>query len=159
MTTKIVIPEEAMEKVRIKISTALFSSTHRDSVNTKITGLTRLIRGWYQYYQYTSKASIQFHKLGNELLWEMAHWLGLDFGHSGIAPLQTRQGRAGVVLKIGEVWWGGRHHEIRQPLVPLQLSPRLAAIFLLSGPEENGQSRVKKFCLHLCGVKPTRMAV
>jgi hypothetical protein len=27
----------------------------------------------------------------------------LDFGHSGIDPLQTRQERAGVVLKLGEV--------------------------------------------------------
>jgi hypothetical protein len=28
----------------------------------------------------------------------------LDFGHSGIDPLQTRQERAGAVRKLGEVW-------------------------------------------------------
>jgi hypothetical protein len=36
----------------------------------------------------------------------------LDFGHSGINPLQTRQERAGAVRKLGEVWREGRHHEI-----------------------------------------------
>ena len=46
--------------------------------------------------------------------------LKLDFGHSGIDPLQTRQGRAGAVRKLGEVWWGGRYHEITQPPMPLQ---------------------------------------
>jgi hypothetical protein len=30
--------------------------------------------------------------------------LPLDFGHSGIDPLQTRQERAGAVRKLDEVW-------------------------------------------------------
>ena len=34
---------------------------------------------------------------------ELCKSLLLDFGHSGIDPLQTRQERAGVVLKLGEV--------------------------------------------------------
>ena len=67
----------------------------------------------------------------------------LDFGHSGIDPLQTRQEGAGAFRKSGEVWWEGRHQEIRQPPIPLQLSPHLPAIFLLSGCGENGQSRVE----------------
>jgi hypothetical protein len=46
--------------------------------------------------------------------------LGLDFGHSRIDPLQTRQERAGAVRKLGDVWWEGRHHEITQPPMPLQ---------------------------------------
>jgi RNA-directed DNA polymerase len=79
ITTKIVIPDEAMDKVRVKIRIALSPTSHQDSVNTKITGLNRLIRGWCQYYQYTSKASTQFSKLDNELFWEMAHWLGRKF--------------------------------------------------------------------------------
>jgi hypothetical protein len=78
-TTKIVIPDEAMDKVRVKIHIALSPTSHQDSVNTKIAGLNRLIRGWCQYYQYTSKASTQFHQLGHELFWEMAHWLGRKF--------------------------------------------------------------------------------
>jgi RNA-directed DNA polymerase len=79
ITTKIVIPDEAMDKVRVKIQIALSPTSHQDSVNTKITGLNRLIRGWCQYYQYTSKASTQFSKLEHELFWEMAHWLGRKF--------------------------------------------------------------------------------
>jgi RNA-directed DNA polymerase len=79
ITTKIVIPDEAMDKVRVKICIALSPTSHQDSVNTKITGLNRLIRGWCQYYQYTSKTSTQFSKLEHELFWEMAHWLGRKF--------------------------------------------------------------------------------
>jgi RNA-directed DNA polymerase len=79
ITTKIVIPDEAMDKVWVKIRIALSPASHQDSVNTKITGLNRLIRGWCQYYQYTSKASTQFSRLEQELFWEMAHWLGRKF--------------------------------------------------------------------------------
>jgi len=76
---KIVIPDEAMDKIRVKIRIALSPTSHQDSVNSKITGLNRLIRGWCQYYQYTSKGSTQFSKLEHELFWEMAHWLGRKF--------------------------------------------------------------------------------
>ncbi len=41
---------------------------------------------------------------------EIVGYLALDFGHSGIDPLQTRQERLGAVLKLDEVWWEGRHH-------------------------------------------------
>jgi AAA domain, putative AbiEii toxin, Type IV TA system len=73
---------------------------------------------------------------------ELENYLLLDFGHSGINPLQTRQERAGAVRKLDEVWWEGRHHEITSPPRPLQLSPQPPAIFLLPGFGENGQSRV-----------------
>jgi RNA-directed DNA polymerase len=79
ITTKIVIPDEAMDKVRVKVRIALSPTSHQDSVSPKITGLNRLIRGWCQYYQYTSKVSTQFSKLEQELFWEMAHWLGRKF--------------------------------------------------------------------------------
>jgi RNA-directed DNA polymerase len=79
ITTKIVIPDEAMDKVRVRIRITLDPMSHQDSVNAKITGLNRLIRGWCQYYHYTSKASLQFSQLGHELFWEMAHWLGRKF--------------------------------------------------------------------------------
>ena len=79
ITTKIVIPKEAMEKVKAKIKMALPPSSHQDSVNAKIIGLNRLIRGWCQYYQYTSKAVSQFHQLERPLFWETAHWLGRKF--------------------------------------------------------------------------------
>jgi hypothetical protein len=74
---------------------------------------------------------------------QSARSLLLDFGHSGIDPLQTRQERAGAVLKIGKVWCEGRHHEITWPPMPLQLSPHLAAIFLLSGLE--GMAKVESY--------------
>jgi 5-methylcytosine-specific restriction endonuclease McrA len=79
ITTKIVIPQEALDKARLKVKLALSSSTHQDSVTTEIVGLNRLIRGWCQYYQYTSKASSQFSELEKELFWGMAHWLGRKF--------------------------------------------------------------------------------
>jgi RNA-directed DNA polymerase len=79
MTTKIIIPEEAMVKMAAKIRASLFPSSHQDSVNNKIRGLNGLIRGWCQYYQYTSQASTQFHKLGQTVFWEMGHWLGRKF--------------------------------------------------------------------------------
>jgi hypothetical protein len=58
--------------------------------------------------------------------------------------MQTMQERADAVRKSGEVWWGGRHHEMTQPPMPRHLSPHLPAIFLLSGWGENGQSRVRQ---------------
>jgi len=78
-TTKIVIPKEAMDKVCVKIRTACDQTSHQDSVNAKITGLNGVIRGWCQYYQYTSKATSQFHQLEYVIFWEMAHWLGRKF--------------------------------------------------------------------------------
>jgi RNA-directed DNA polymerase len=79
MTTKIVIPREAMDKVKAKVKSALSPSSYQDSVNAKIIGINRLIRGWCQYYQYTSKAGTQFDKLGRFLYWEVEHWLGRKF--------------------------------------------------------------------------------
>jgi hypothetical protein len=71
-------------------------------------------------------------------------WLSisLDLGHSGIDPLLTRQEPAGDVRKLDQVWWGGRHHEMTWPPMPLPLSSHVAAIFLLSRSWGNGQSRV-----------------
>jgi hypothetical protein len=87
-TTKIVIPKEALDKVKVKISITLAPTSHQDSVNTKIMGLNRLIRGWCQYYQYTSKASPQFHQLEHMLFWEMARWLGRKFSFSTPVVMQ-----------------------------------------------------------------------
>jgi RNA-directed DNA polymerase len=79
MTTKVVIPQEAMDKVRGKIRLSLGAGWHQDSANAKIQAMNRLIRGWCQYYQYTSRASNQFHRLDYDLFWPMAHWLGRKF--------------------------------------------------------------------------------
>jgi hypothetical protein len=34
--------------------------------------------------------------------------------------LQTEQERTGAIWKLGEVWWGDRHHEITESRTPLQ---------------------------------------
>jgi len=80
----------------------------------------------------------------------------LDFGHSGIDPLQSRKEQAGTVRKFGNVRWEGRHHEITQSPISLQESFQLAAFFLLSGCRENGQSRVKDG-VEKCGVIAERI--
>jgi hypothetical protein len=79
MKTKVVIPKEAMDEVKLKIDVALAPSSHEDSVASKILALNRLIGGWCRYYQYTSQASSQFSKLEYVLFWRMAHWLGRKF--------------------------------------------------------------------------------
>ncbi|MCI0662163.1 MAG: HNH endonuclease, partial [Acidobacteria bacterium] len=52
------------------------ASSHQDSAKTKIQALNRIIRGWCQYYQYTSQASTEFSRIQHRLFWMMAHWLG-----------------------------------------------------------------------------------
>jgi 5-methylcytosine-specific restriction endonuclease McrA len=78
MTTKITIPEEAIGKLKDTLKQALNGDT-QDSVETKILAINRVIRGWCQYYQYTSKAGIQFDVVEHFLFWEMGHWLGSKF--------------------------------------------------------------------------------
>jgi RNA-directed DNA polymerase len=73
---RIRIPAQAMEKVRSKIRAALAPHTHEDSVSIKILALNRIIGGWCRYYQTTSSPSYYFSKLGHEVYWLMAHWLG-----------------------------------------------------------------------------------
>ncbi len=79
ITTKIDIPREATAKLKCKLEASLAPTSHQDSANVKIRAVNRLIRGWCQYYQYTSRASTQFHQLDNVLYWKMAHWLGGKF--------------------------------------------------------------------------------
>jgi RNA-directed DNA polymerase len=77
--TKVIIPQEAMDKINVKVGLALAPSSHQDSVASKIRALNRLIGGWCRYYQYTSQASTQFSKVGYMLFWRTAHWLGRKF--------------------------------------------------------------------------------
>lgn len=76
---RIRIPTQALEKVRSKLRAALSPRTHVDSVSIKILGLNRIIGGWCRYYQTTSSPSQYFGKLGNEVFWLMAHWLGRKY--------------------------------------------------------------------------------
>lgn len=82
MATKILIPEEAVEKVLNKISFATNPSSCQDSFNAKILSLNQIVGGWCRYYQYTSSPSIPFRKVRYKLYWGMAHWLGRKFKRS-----------------------------------------------------------------------------
>jgi RNA-directed DNA polymerase len=79
MKTKVVIPKEAMDKVKAKIALALAPASHQDSVASKILGLNRLIGGWCRYYQYTSRSASQLARLELMVFWRTAHWLGRKF--------------------------------------------------------------------------------
>lgn len=79
LAPRIRIPEEAMESFRAKYKMALNESNSKDSVNLKIAGLNRIIRGWCQYYQTTSSPSFYFQKASDEMFWLMVHWLGRKF--------------------------------------------------------------------------------
>ena len=79
MTTKVTIPKEAIDKMKATLNLALTPGFVQDAVTTKIIAINRIIRGWCQYYQYTSSASTQFHQLEEHLFWKMAHWLGKKF--------------------------------------------------------------------------------
>src|ERR671914_1789366 len=50
MKTKVLIPEQAVNKVCAKIAEITDAKTYQDSVNAKILGV---IGGWCRYYQYT----------------------------------------------------------------------------------------------------------
>lgn len=76
MTTKILIPKEAVRGVREKISHATRAASYRDSVNAKVLALNRIIEGWCRYYQYATRASTVFHRLEYDSYWKMVRWLG-----------------------------------------------------------------------------------
>jgi RNA-directed DNA polymerase len=77
--TKILISEKSMRKHLERIQMSTSADTHEDSVTTKIKALNRIIAGWCRYFQYTSKASVQFSKLEHKTFWYIAHWLGRKF--------------------------------------------------------------------------------
>ena len=77
MTVKVTIPNTAMKRLQSNLKQSL--ARDQDSVVGKIRGINRILRGWCQYYQYTSQAGVQFHELDHFLFWEMAHWIGRKF--------------------------------------------------------------------------------
>jgi RNA-directed DNA polymerase len=79
MGTKILVSAKSMKKHLEKIQSATSPDTHEDSVIAKVKALNRIIAGWCRYFQYTSKVSAQFRKLGHKTFWCVAHWLGRKF--------------------------------------------------------------------------------
>jgi 5-methylcytosine-specific restriction endonuclease McrA len=77
--TKVSISSKGMEKHLKVIQEATSPNSHEDSVTIKIKALNRIIAGWCRYYQYTSRAGVQFSELEHQTFWRMAHWLGRKF--------------------------------------------------------------------------------
>jgi hypothetical protein len=94
--TKVLIPNEAVGKLRSKIKAATAPTTHQDSANSKILALNRITGGWCRYYQYTSRANAIFAKMEYKTFWEMSHWLGRKFRLS--MPQVMRRYRQGNTL-------------------------------------------------------------
>jgi len=79
MKTKILIPQEAVNKMMGKLTHITDKTSYRDSLNTKIQAINRIISGWCRYYQYTSTASTTFDKVDNGVFWLTSHWIGRKF--------------------------------------------------------------------------------
>ena len=92
LAPRIRIPRSAAKRMTNKVQAMLKGSTN-ESVNTKIQALNRIIRGWCQYYQYTSSPSVIFDRIDHEVFWLMTHWLGKKFQLS--TPKVMRRFRKG----------------------------------------------------------------
>jgi group II intron reverse transcriptase/maturase len=101
MTTKVLISDKGRDKHLKAIQAATSPGTHQDSVILKIAALNRIIAGWCRYYQYTSKAAVQFGKLDYRTFWHMAHWLGRKFKLS--MPQVMARFRTNGYLSEGDV--------------------------------------------------------
>jgi group II intron maturase len=64
------------------------TSSTDESTSTIIMGLNRLTRGWCEYYRSTNDPAKMFNKVGTELFWDMAHWLGRKYDISMPAVMQ-----------------------------------------------------------------------
>jgi group II intron reverse transcriptase/maturase len=79
MTTKLLIPDTAIKKIRDKITEALDRTSTNDSAVARIVATNQVISGWCHYYQYAADASRTFNWLGWHAHWKMAHWLGAKY--------------------------------------------------------------------------------
>lgn len=105
MTTKVLIPREALRRCVARITTVTQASTHQHSVVTKILAVNRIISGWCRYYQHTARATTTFRYLEYRVFWAMAHWLGRKYQLS--RPQVMQRFRRGNTLAIGT-------HRLRQ---------------------------------------------
>jgi RNA-directed DNA polymerase len=75
MGVKTLISEKGYRRHLDFLRAATLPDTYEDAVVAKIVAMNRAIEGWCRYYQYTSKASTQFHRLAHETFWMLAYWL------------------------------------------------------------------------------------
>jgi RNA-directed DNA polymerase len=79
MVPKVLIPEKAMDRFRIKVREMLAPRTTKEPIGAKIQRLNWLTRGWCEYYRSTSSPSWAFNEIQTELFWDFAHWLGRKY--------------------------------------------------------------------------------
>ena len=79
MIPKGLIPEKAIKRYCHETRSILAPHSQNESVKAKITALNWLTRGWCEYYRSTNSPSDVFGKVGKELFWNMAHWLGRKY--------------------------------------------------------------------------------
>jgi group II intron reverse transcriptase/maturase len=101
VVTKLTLPDKAMEKHRAIIRAATSPDTHQDSFAAKILALNRIIGGWCRYYQYTSKAQVQFSEQEHEVFWMVAHWLGRKYKLTMPRVLAKYHTRGGPTKSLG----------------------------------------------------------
>ncbi len=108
MTTKVTIPDKALEKHQGTLRAALAPDSYDDSIKTKLLAVNRIIGGWCRYYQYTSKVALQFGKMQTEAFWLFAHWLGRKHKLKMSEVMQTfyarRAAEKSKTLGVGEIW-------------------------------------------------------
>lgn len=98
LAPRIRIPRSAAKRMTKKVQ-AMLKGSANESVNAKIKALNRVVRGWCQYYQYTSSPSGIFARIDHEVFWLMAHWLGKKFQLS--IPKVMRRFRKGNQFGTG----------------------------------------------------------
>lgn len=101
MGIKTTISAKARRKHLDYIRAATSPWTHKDSAVCKILALNRTIAGWCRYFQYTSRAGIEFNELENDTFWAMAHWLARK--HRLSMPETLRRYNRGSGLGVGEL--------------------------------------------------------
>ena len=79
MAPKVLIPDKAIKRFQHKTRGIFAPSTTHESIRAKIQAQNWLTRGWCEYYRWTSSPSEVFSRVGHELFWDMAHWLGQKY--------------------------------------------------------------------------------
>ncbi len=88
MVPKVLVPEKAINRFRLKVREMLAPSTTKESTGLKIQRLNWLTRGWCEYYRSTSSPSWAFRQIDTELFWDFAHWLGRKYESNMPAIMQ-----------------------------------------------------------------------
>ena len=102
MIPKVLIPARAIKRFQHNIRRILSPSTTNDSAKAKIIAVNRVIRGWCEYYRCTNSPSGIFRRVGAEIFWGMAHWLGRKYRLKSM-PEVMRKYRRGNTFKYRSV--------------------------------------------------------